>query len=140
MKRFLLVFFLSISLFSSAQNVTTLKNALASANQEHKNILLYFSGSDWCSPCVKFKKTFINDDIFKTYSEQNLIVLNADFPRQKKNALSKEQVTENELLAEKYNPNGYFPLIILFDENGKEINKWEKLPSESVSEFIAKLK
>lgn len=67
-------------------------------------------------------------------------MFNADFPRKKTNALSKEQTAENEKLAEKYNPNGQFPLIILLDENGKIVTKWEELPNETVAEFIAKLK
>lgn len=140
MRKILIILLLNISLFSFAQEVNTLQNALNHAKQEHKKVLFFFSGSDWCSPCVKFKKTFIDNDDFRTFAQNNLIVFNADFPRQKKNALTKEQTTENEALAEKYNPNGLFPLIILLDENGKIINKWEKLPSETVSEFIEKLK
>ena len=140
MKRLLIVSFLSFSLLSFSQKTLTLQNSLNQAKQEHKKVLFFFSGSDWCSPCVKFKKTFIDNDDFKSFSDANLIVFNADFPRQKKNTLSKEQIIENENLAEKYNPNGIFPLIILFNENGEIIQKWEKLPSESVSEFIEKLK
>ena len=102
--------------------------------------MFFFSGSDWCSPCVKFKKTCVENEEFKGFAQNNLVIFNADFPRQKKNALSKEQTEENEKLAEKYNPNGLFPLIILLDENGKIVQKWEKLPSETVAEFIEKLK
>ena len=140
MKRLLIVSFLSFSLLSFSQKTQTLQSSLSLAKQEHKKVLFFFSGSDWCSPCVKFKKTFIDNDDFKSFSDANLIVFNADFPRQKKNTLSKEQIIENENLAEKYNPNGIFPLIIIFNENGEIIQKWEKLPSESVSEFIEKLK
>mgnify|MGYP001022689580 FL=1 len=140
MKRLLIVSFLSLTILSFSQKAQTLQSSLSLAKQEHKKVLFFFSGSDWCSPCVKFKKTFIDNDDFKSFSDANLIVFNADFPRQKKNTLSKEQIIENENLAEKYNPNGIFPLIILFNENGEIIQKWEKLPSESVSEFIEKLK
>mgnify|MGYP000896208886 FL=1 len=140
MKRLLIVSFLSFTILSFSQKAQTLQSSLSLAKQEHKKVLFFFSGSDWCSPCVKFKKTFIDNDDFKSFSDANLIVFNADFPRQKKNTLSKEQIIENENLAEKYNPNGIFPLIILFNENGEIIQKWEKLPSESVSEFIEKLK
>ncbi len=140
MKRLLIVSFLNFCLLSFSQNTQTLQSSLSQAKQEHKKLLFFFSGSDWCSPCVKFKKTFIDNDDFKSFSDANLIVFNADFPRQKKNALSKEQIAENEKLAEKYNPNGIFPMIILFNENGKIIQKWEKLPSETVSVFVEQLK
>lgn len=140
MKRILTVFLLFISVYSFSQEVHTLQNSFLKAKQEHKKVLFFFSGSDWCSPCVKFKKGYIDSEAFKEFATSNLIVFNADFPRQKKNALSKEQTTENEKLAEKYNPMGKFPLIILFDENEKVISKWEELPNVTVTEFITKLK
>jgi len=140
MKKYVLFIFLISSIFTFAQETKTLENAITQAKQEHKKVLFFFSGSDWCSPCVKFKKTFVENEEFKAFAQNNLVIFNADFPRQKKNALSKEQTEENEKLAEKYNPNGLFPLIILLDENGKIVKKWEKLPSETVAEFIEKLK
>lgn len=140
MKHILTVFLLSISLSSFSQEVKTLQNSLSKAKEEHKKVLFFFSGSDWCSPCVKFKRKYIDSEDFIAFASSNLILFNADFPRQKKNALSKEQISENEKLAEKYNPNGQFPLIILLDENGKTVTKWEELPNETVAEFIAKLK
>ena len=44
-------------------------------------------------------------------------MLQADFPRKKKNFLSHEQQKSNNLLAEKYNPNGYFPFVVIIDKN-----------------------
>ncbi|HRG18600.1 MAG TPA: thioredoxin family protein [Flavobacterium lutivivi] len=140
MHKFLIFIFLNISVLAFSQETKTLQNSINQAKQEHKKVLFFFSGSDWCSPCVKFKKTFIENEDFKAFAQNNLIVFNADFPRQKKNTLSKEQTEENEKLAEKYNQNGLFPLIILLDENGKIIKQWEKLPTETVPEFIEKLK
>ncbi|QBZ99109.1 thioredoxin family protein [Flavobacterium sangjuense] len=140
MKRILTLFLLCVSICTYSQEANTLQNSFSKAKQEHKKVLFFFSGSDWCSPCVKFKRSYIDSEAFKDFSASNLIVFNADFPRQKKNALSKEQTSENEKLAEKYNPNGLFPLIILFDENGKIIRKWEELPQETVAEFISNLK
>ncbi len=140
MKRILTLLLLCLSIYTFSQEANTLQNSFSIAKQEHKKVLFFFSGSDWCQPCVKFKRNYIDSEVFKDFSAPNLIVFNADFPRQKKNALSKEQTSENEKLAEKYNPNGMFPLIILFDENGKIIRKWEELPQETVAEFINKLK
>ncbi len=140
MRKFLIFILLNINVLAFSQETKTLQNSINQAKQEHKKVLFFFSGSDWCSPCVKFKKTFIENEDFKAFAQNNLIVFNADFPRQKKNALSKEQTEENEKLAEKYNQNGLFPLIILLDENGKIIKQWEKLPTETVPEFIEKLK
>lgn len=140
MKQYLLICLFSITQISFSQQVNTLESSLTKAKQEHKKVLLYFSGSDWCAPCIKFKKTFIQNEAFQSFASENLIVVNADFPRLKKNALSAEQTTENEKLADKYNTNGIFPLVLVLDENGKVIKKWEKIPDETIDIFLAQLK
>jgi len=123
-----------------AQQTETFTQKLKTAKSENKNVLLYFSGSDWCAPCVKFKKLIVNTPEFQTFATENLIVYNADFPRLSKNKLAKEVEKENETLADKYNSKGIFPLILLLDTEGNVIKKWEEFPKETVEEFIAKLK
>ena len=44
-------------------------------------------------------------------------MLQADFSKKEKNFLSDEQQKSNNLLAEKYNPNGYFPFVVIIDKN-----------------------
>lgn len=140
MKVFPVFLFFLISYTTFSQETTTLNQSITKAKEEHKKVLFFFSGSDWCSPCVKFKKNYVDNPIFKEFANNNLVVFNADFPKLKKNALSKEQTIENEKLAETYNPKGLFPLILLLNEEGKVIKKWEKLPSETIEEFVNQLK
>lgn len=128
---------LTIISFVNAQS--NFETAQTQAKNENKKVLLYFSGSDWCAPCMKFKKTFIHDGNFNSFADKNLVIVNADFPRKKDNKLSKELTTQNELLAEKYNPQGSFPLILLLDHTGKVLKKWEGCPDTSVDEFIKAL-
>lgn len=139
MKKFITLF-LFISSLSMAQQNETFDQKLEKAKLEHKRILLYFSGSDWCAPCVKFKKFMVNTDEFQTFANANLIIYNADFPRLSKNKLTKEIEKQNDSLADKYNTKGVFPLILLLDENGTIIKKWEEYPKETLQEFIEKLK
>ncbi|CAM3667324.1 thioredoxin family protein [Flavobacterium saliperosum] len=133
---------LLFSLTITAQEATrlTFEQSLEKAKTENKNVLLFFSGSDWCAPCVKFKKHFVETDQFKTFSAENLIVFNADFPRLKKNKLADNITQENERLADKYNNNGLFPLILLLNGKGEIVKKWEHYPSETLEDFITKLK
>jgi thioredoxin-related protein len=130
------VMFLIITPITAQPN---LEAAKSKASSENKKVLLYFSGSDWCAPCMKFKKTFIQDETFKSFADAHLVIVNADFPRKKENKLSKELTEQNEMLAEKYNPNGSFPLILLLDSSGKVLKKWEGNPNVSVDEFIKAL-
>ncbi|GGB85438.1 hypothetical protein GCM10007424_26860 [Flavobacterium suaedae] len=110
--------------------------AQKTAKQEHKLILLNFSGSDWCAPCILTKREYFESDAFKKMAEKNLVLVNADFPRRKKNQLPAEQVKKNEALAEKYNEKGFFPLTILMDANGKVIKEWQGKPTASVEEWV----
>lgn len=140
MKNIFKILILLVTLSINAQEKLTFDQSLLKAQTEHKNVLLFFSGSDWCAPCVKFKKFYVDTEQFKTFSDEKLVVYNADFPRQKKNQLAKEIATENGKLADKYNSKGQFPMILLLNEKGEIIKKWEQLPSETLEQFIEKLK
>ena len=83
---FFLFVLLSYSTYS--QQTATLDQSLSKAKEEHKKVLFFFSGSDWCSPCVRFKKNYIDNPSFKEFTTTNLILFNADFPKLKKNSIS----------------------------------------------------
>ena len=136
----IIALFLLISSVGWAQQTKVFNQQLNKAKSEHKKVLLYFSGSDWCAPCIKFKKFMVNAEEFQNFAASNLVLYNADFPRISKNKLAKEVEKENDALAEKYNPKGLFPLILLLDSDGKILKKWEGYPIETVPKFIEKLK
>jgi len=81
---------------------------------ENKLVLLIFSGTDWCRPCMIFDQTVLSNSIFIEYANQNLSIYKASFPRRKKNALSEETKAYNEKLASIYNKKGAFPNVLLF--------------------------
>ncbi|WP_210465701.1 thioredoxin family protein [Rufibacter roseolus] len=136
---FLVFFFSALLSFSSPTWLKELDQAKTLAQKEHKTILLNFSGSDWCGPCIKLEKDIFENEAFQAYAAQNLVLVNADFPRLKKNQLDKRQTALNEALAEKYNQNGIFPLTLLLDANGNVIRKWEGIPAKEATAFIALL-
>lgn len=120
--------------------LTNMDTAKETAAKEHKYILLNFSGSDWCGPCIKLKKEVFESEAFQTLAQDKLVLLNADFPRQKKNQLPKEQTNHNEMLAEKYNPTGKFPLTLLLSADGKLIKEWDGYTFASQDRFIEGIK
>ncbi len=103
--------------------LTDFAKAKQLAQKESKYILIYFSGSDWCKPCIKMKKEIFETPAFKDFAKKNMICVLADFPRYKKNKLPKEQSIHNETLAEKYNREGIFPHTVLTDATGHVLNK-----------------
>jgi thioredoxin-related protein len=82
---------------------------------------LVFSGSDWCAPCIKLDKVVWQSEEFKKEAEKNWVTYKADFPKKKANQLAPELTEANKKLAEKYNKNGSFPLVVLLDKSGKVI-------------------
>ncbi|EJL69452.1 thioredoxin family protein [Chryseobacterium populi] len=122
-----------------AQN--RLENAKKQASQNKELILLNFSGSDWCIPCIKLHKNIIETDEFKKLETENIIVyINADFPRNKKNQLSTELKKENASLADQYNKKGLFPYTLLLNSEGKILKSWEGLPSENTLAFSKEIR
>ncbi|MGE0587327.1 MAG: thioredoxin family protein [Cyclobacteriaceae bacterium] len=113
--------------------------AMARAQKEHKMIILNFAGSDWCGPCIKMTRDIFEKETFVAYSNKNLVLVRADFPRSKKNQLEPTQIKHNEALAEKYNPQGKFPLTLLLDENGKILKSWDGFKSGTPEEFIQQI-
>jgi thioredoxin-related protein len=119
---------------------TDLESAKHKAQDEHKFILLNFSGSDWCGPCIRMHQEIFENDDFKKYADNNLVLLNADFPRLKKNQLPKDLQKKNEVLADKYNSKGIFPLTLLLAADGTVIQAWEGVPDKAPRQFIKQLK
>jgi thioredoxin-related protein len=122
MKYLIYFLFLISTAFGYSQNWNTnFEEAKAKAEKENKNILLVFSGSDWCGPCIKLEKVVWKSPEFQAEADKNWIIYRADFPNKKKNQLAPDIVETNNKLAEKYNKNGIFPLVMLLDPKGKVI-------------------
>jgi len=129
-----------VAFFST--NVTWLgdfDSAKTQAVQQHKLILVNFSGSDWCGPCIRLRKEILESATFENYATDHLVLVRADFPRQKKNQLSKEQVKLNDALADKYNSEGKFPYTLLVDETGKVLFQWDGFPNETPDQFVSQI-
>ena len=117
---FVLVILMAITASLSAQKwETSFATAKTRAELEGVNIVLVFSGSDWCIPCIKLEKNIWESTDFIEYSKTHFVLLRADFPRKKGHVLSKEQQDHNDRLAEMYNRQGLFPLVLLLDKKGK---------------------
>tara|TARA_R110002033_G_scaffold28871_7_gene64871 strand:+ start:1003 stop:1437 length:435 start_codon:yes stop_codon:yes gene_type:complete len=124
MKNILYIVLLFCSIGASAQNWhTNFAEAEAEAKKNDKPIVLVFSGSDWCAPCIKLDKDIWQSEEFKKYATGHYILYKADFPRRKTNKLSDEKEKENKILAEKYNRKGYFPLVLVLNAEGKVLGE-----------------
>jgi thioredoxin-related protein len=126
--------------FSTVKWYYNFEEAKKIAQKEHKYILLNFSGSDWCGPCIRMHKDILETETFATFATKNLVMVNVDFPRLKKNQLSAVQQKVNDGIAERYNSQGIFPLTVLLTESGKILTQWEGYPKATTSQFVDEIK
>lgn len=139
MKYFSLLFVLPI-LFSFTTWQTSYEVAQKRAKVNHHLILLNFSGSDWCGPCMRMRNEIFNDSGFSKMADTSLEMLNADFPRNKKNQLSAAMQMQNNSLADKYNAEGKFPYTVIINAEGKLLKTWDGLPNENAAKFTTLVK
>ncbi len=87
------------------------------AIKNNKPILISFSGSDWCKFCIKLRTQVLDTKEFIDFASDAFVIVNADFPYHKK--ISSTQRKQNEALAEKYNPDGAFPKLVIISPQGE---------------------
>lgn len=122
MKKIIIILLIFMGTLGYSQNwKANFDEAKQEALAQNKNILLVFSGSDWCAPCIKLDNVVWKSNEFKIEAEKNWVIYKADFPKKKANQLSPELTESNKKLAEKYNKSGNFPLVVLLDKTGKVI-------------------
>jgi len=129
---------MSFNMNTEVNWLTNYKEAIAQSEKENKPVLMLFSGSDWCSNCIRLETTVFGTSAFQEYAKSKLILLKLDFPVKKKNKLSPELTTQNETLAEKYNKEGAFPSVILLNSH-EEVIGTTGYKSIGVEEYIVHL-
>lgn len=115
--------------------LTDLPKAQAQAKAEKKLVLMDFTGSDWCGWCIKLKKEVFSQPEFAEYAGKDLVLVEVDFPRKKKQ--SAELKKANAALEQKYKIEGY-PTIIVLDSDGQKVGELGYQPGGPKA-FIEKL-
>lgn len=87
------------------------------AADSKKDLLVDFTGSDWCSWCIKLDKEVFSQDAFKTGVKDKFVLVEVDFPKDP-TILKAQTLKQNEELGKKYDIKGY-PTILLCDADGR---------------------
>lgn len=137
-KHLSLLLFLAIMQLNAQQWETDFERAKVLAAEKDLPIVLVFQGSDWCAPCIRLDREVWATEAFSTYAEKHFVMLKADFPRRKQNALSPEQAEANARLAERYNKNGIFPMVVVLDAEGNVKGRagYERLSPEDYIKLL----
>ena len=97
--------------------LTDVSQAIKQSKVSGKPIFAFFTGKEWCSWCKKLERQVLSQDSFINYAKENLVLLELDFPRGRRN-LPQKQIE----LARKFNIKGY-PTVILMDSSTNKIAK-----------------
>lgn len=103
-----------------AESPATWNEIVEKATTEEKPILLEFTGSDWCPPCMMMNETVFSTDEFKKFADNEIVFVKLDFPRKKE--LPAEEQERNQAMAEKFSVEA-FPTMIVLDFKGKELDR-----------------
>jgi thioredoxin-related protein len=88
------------------------------AAEKKRPVLVNFTGSDWCPPCIQMKKDVLGKEVFLDFAAENLVLLELDFPKRKPQP--EEIQRQNEELAGKLKMDG-FPTFLLLTPEGEEL-------------------
>jgi len=130
MKYLLLFLILPFYMFAQAdkasiadsQWLTNYDTAIETAEKNDKNVLVYFTGSDWCPPCKMLKKDLFESAEFLALADK-YVLLYIDIPMNR-DILTPEQLQHNKDLSAKLNKKGGVPLLKILDKKGKELDTY----------------
>ncbi|MFN0130528.1 MAG: thioredoxin family protein [Verrucomicrobiales bacterium] len=86
------------------------------AAEQKKDLLIDFTGSDWCGWCIKLDKEVFSEDAFKAAAKDKYVLVALDFPQRKE--LPEAEREQNEKLQAAFAVEG-FPTIFLADSEGR---------------------
>jgi thioredoxin-related protein len=115
---------------------TDLPAALNQARSENKMVLLDFTGSDWCSWCIKFEHDVLSTGKFAGYAKSKLVLVKLDFPSHKEQDAALKQA--NQEIKNRFGVNG-FPTFVLLNSAGRELGRQPGYLRGGPEAFIAEL-
>ena len=87
--------------------------ALKIARETDKDLLMLFTGSDWCPPCKKLEQEIVGQPAFLEEATKRFVLLVFDFPEQKE--LLSRIKQQNQQWAQRFGVSGY-PTLFLVDQ------------------------
>lgn len=97
---------------------TDIEAALKTAGSEKKNVLLLFTGSDWCRYCVRLKNDVLDKDDFQKLCNENFVPVYFDFPSN--SSVSAGQMQIQKMWQRKFGVRGY-PTVVILKPDGSRI-------------------
>lgn len=97
-----------------------IEDAVKTAKEQDKAVLVNFTGSDWCDWCFNLRDEIFKTPAFSKYAEKSLVLVELDYPQRKEQP--EETQNYNRKILDKYAVI-HFLTIILLDKSGNEIGR-----------------
>lgn len=102
--------------------------AQAESRETGKPMIVLFTGSDWCPPCMRLEKKVLSKPDFHEWADENVVFVMLDYPRSKpQSAKIEEQNTE--LLREFETKVAGFPTMLVMDADKNVLGSLDFAPS-----------
>ena len=108
---------LSTPAWSSENWIGDFDKAVEIAKKENKDLLVDFTGSDWCGWCIKLDNEVFSHEEFLSAVESDYVLVALDFPRKEENIAKVPNMERNRALQTKYGVRG-FPTVLLMNSDG----------------------
>lgn len=97
------------------------RDVAAEAAATGKPILMLFTGSDWCGPCIQQESRVFTTERFRKWAEENVVLWKLDFPRQTKQP--EELEAQNKTLGSQLGIRG-FPTMVVLTPSGEAVQRF----------------
>lgn len=114
-----------------------MEKAKADAKSFNKNILVFFTGSDWCPPCKALESNVLKDPVFIRHTSNRWVLLELDFPKTK--SLGEAQARHNDSLRQKFGVSA-FPTMVIATPDGELIAGVAGYGGQKASFYYKRLK
>jgi thiol-disulfide isomerase/thioredoxin len=103
--------------------------AQAEAAGSKKRLLVLFTGSDWCPPCMRFEAEVAHAPDFLNLAQTSFVLVKLDYPR---NAPQSPAIrARNEELRRRYGVNSYPSLLVIDADGGKSLRVQSNKPRQA---------
>ncbi|MGF1582319.1 MAG: thioredoxin family protein [Gemmataceae bacterium] len=102
--------------------ITSFEDAKKTAAMEKLDIMMEFTGSDWCPPCIALHDNVLTKETFTKTAPKKFVLLKLDNPRDKSKQTEEEKL-QYKKLSKKFNVSGV-PTVFLVDAKGRPYAKF----------------